>query len=273
MQEDKNLKKLKTNLAQGKIVYGLAISSRSPIYIEMAGYIGFDYVYIDTQHVPIGSDLELENLIRAADVSGIVPVVRVKENEEYFIRCALESGAKGIVIPRVSSKEEAQKAVQACRFPLAGKRHGNPHVRSAKWGCGDFDWDSFVKLSNEEVMVIPLVEDKEGIDNLDEILSVEGIDALSFGPTDYALSLGLNLNYDYDNPIIDEAFQKCLAAAKEKNIPVLDTFAPLTPEKSKEVAAMGMRFQLVGSDNGLVAKALKEIMDNVITKCREDQFT
>jgi len=266
MKKDKNLQKMKDKMAKGKSVYGIAIASRSPIFVEMAGYMGFDFVFIDTQHVPIGSDTILENLIRAAEAANIVPFVRVKENEEYFIRCAIEAGAKGIIVPRISTKEEAQKAVNAARFPKDGTRHGNPGIRAAKWGCGDFDWDEYVKLNNEEIMVIPLVEDKDGIDNLDEILSVKGIDALSFGPLDYALSLGLNLNYAYGDPIIDEAFDKCLEAAKNKNIPVLDSFKPFTPEQSKKLAKMGMTLQLVGGDNHLVADGLKSIMENLVKK-------
>lgn len=259
---------VKEKLAKGEMVYGVAIASRSPIYVEMAGYTGFDYVFLDTQHVPISSDLVLENLIRAAEAADIVPIVRVKENEEYFIRCALESGAKGIVVPRISSKEDAKKAVNAAKFPRFGTRHGNPAVRAAKWGCGEFDWDKFVKKSNEEVMVIALVEDKKGIDNLEEIVFVDGIDALSFGPTDYALSLGLNLSYDYDNPIIDEAFEKCLTVAKRKGIPVLDTFTPVTFEKSKELARKGMNFQLLGSDNHIVADAFRNLMGEVVKGVR-----
>jgi 4-hydroxy-2-oxoheptanedioate aldolase len=259
---DELFKVMKEKLYSGKAVYGISIASRNPVFVEMAGYSGFDFVFIDTQHVPIGSDLTLENLIRAAEASNIVPIVRVKENEEFFIRCALEAGAKGVVIPRVSCKEDAIKAVNAAKFPPAGTRHGNPSVRAAKWGC-NFDWDTYVKKNNEEILIIPLVEDKKGIDNLKEIIAVEGVNALSYGPTDYALSLGLNLNYDYDNPVVDEAFQKCLKLAREKGIPVIDSFQPVTSEKSQKLCEMGMNFQLVGSDKGILSKGLKSIIDEL----------
>jgi len=263
MKKDVNLQKLKGKLSRGESVYGIATAFHSEIIIEMVGYVGFDYIFIDTQHSPIGSDLVLESLIRAAEVVNLVPIVRVKENEDYFIRIAIESGAKGIVIPRVSTKCDIEKAIKSAKFPT---RHGNPSVRAAKYGLGDSNWEEYVKLSNDEVMIIPLVEDKKGIDNLDEIISVEGISAISFGPTDYALSLGLSINGGYGNPIIDEPYYKLLKAAKIKNIPVLDAFKPETAEQSRKLSKLGMTMQLVGSDKKIITNGLKSIMENIIKK-------
>ena len=89
---------LKKDLADGKVVCGYAVMSRSPVIIEMLGFIGFDWLFIDTEHVPIYSDMVLENLIRAAEASNVVPVVRVKENREQYIRNALEAGAMGVEV-------------------------------------------------------------------------------------------------------------------------------------------------------------------------------
>lgn len=269
MKNDDNLSNLKKKLEKGETVYGIATTNYSTTFIEMAGYIGFDFVFIDTEHVPIGSDLILENLIRAAEVVKIVPVVRVKENEDYFIRGAIESGAKGVVIPGVSTRSDIEKAIKASRFPT---RHGNPTIRAAKWGCGDLNWEEYVKLSNNEIMIIPLVESKTGIDNLDEILSVDSIDAISFGPTDYALSLGLSIDYGYGDPIIDEPFYKVLEAAREKNIPVLDSFKPETAEQSIKLSKLGMTLQLLGSDKKIMANGLKSIMDNIVKEAKNNKL-
>lgn len=89
-------------------------------------------------------------------------------------------GAKAVVIPRVSSKDNAKRAVNAAIFSKIGNRKGNPGVRAARWGFGQFDWNEFVNISNQEIWVILLVKDKIGVENIDEILSVEGVDALSF---------------------------------------------------------------------------------------------
>jgi len=259
---------LKKTLAEGKPVCGCASMSRSPMIIEMLGYTGFDFVFIDTEHTPISSDQTLENLIRAAEASGIAPIVRVKENREHYIRNALEAGAKGVVVPHVATKEDAENAVKYARFPLRGVRGADPTVRSAKYKCGDFNWDAFIKQSNEEAMVIPLLEDKEFLGNLDEILSVEGLDAVSFGPTDYALSLGLNLLYDFNHPKIVEAFEAMIAGAKKRGLPILAAVNPLTVEQSKKLSDMGVTFQLFNTDISIISGALNALMEDVVSKVK-----
>jgi 4-hydroxy-2-oxoheptanedioate aldolase len=259
---------LKKALAEGKTVCGCASMARSPMIIEMLGYTGFEYVFIDTEHVPISSDQTLENLIRAAEASGIVPIVRVKENREHYIRNALESGAKGVVVPHVATREDAENAVKHARFPLRGIRGADPTVRSARYKCGDFNWDAFIKKSNEEAMVIPLLEDKEFLGNLDEILSVDGLDAISFGPTDYALSLGLNLLYDFNHPKIVEAFEAVIAGAKKRGLPVLSAVNPPTVEQSKKLSDMGVTFQLFNTDISIISAAFNALMNDVVSKVK-----
>jgi 4-hydroxy-2-oxoheptanedioate aldolase len=260
--------KLRRPLSEGKVVCGVAVMSRSPILVEISGYTGFDFVFIDTEHVPIGSDMTLEHLIRAAEASDIVPIVRVKENKEHYIRNALEAGAQGVVIPHVATKEDAEKAVKYARFPLRGIRGADPTVRSARYRCGDFNWEEFIKKSNEEAMVIPLLEDKGFLSNLEGILSVDGIDALSFGPTDYALSLGLNLLYDYNHPKIVEAFEAIIEGANKKGLPVLCAVNPLTVEQSNKLKDMGVRFQIFGTDIAHISTTLHALMQDVVLRIK-----
>ncbi|MBW2149309.1 MAG: hypothetical protein JRG73_15015 [Deltaproteobacteria bacterium] len=257
---------LKKALAEGKVVCGCAVMSRSPVIVEMLGYTGFDFVFIDTEHAPIGSDTTLENLIRAAEASGIAPIVRVKENAEHFIRNALEAGAQGVVVPHVASGEDAAKAVKYARFPPRGTRGADPTVRSARYRCGAFNWEEFINESNEEAMVIPLLEDREFLPNLEEILSVDGIDALSFGPTDYALSIGLNLLYDFNHPKIVEAFEAVVRGAVKKGLPVLCVVNPMTVEQSKKLQDMGAKFQLFGTDISIISTTFTALMHDVVSK-------
>jgi 4-hydroxy-2-oxoheptanedioate aldolase len=259
---------LKSDLAAGKVCCGCVVSSRSPVIVEMLGYSGFDWLFIDTEHVPIESGLELENLIRAAEASNIVPLVRVKENKEHYIRNALEAGAQGVVIPHVATKEAAENAVRFARFPLRGIRGADPTVRSAKYKCGNFDWEIFVKESNAEIMVIPLLEDKEFLDNLEDILSVEGIDAVCFGATDYALSLGLNLLYDFNHEKIKSAFELVVQAANRKGIPIVAAVNPCTVEQSKKLADMGVKLQHFSTDLTIIGGAFRALMNDVISKVK-----
>ena len=259
---------LKHALAEGRVVCGVAVMSRSPILVEILGYSGFDFVFIDTEHAPIGSDMALENLIRAAEASNIVPIVRVKENREHYIRNALEAGAQGVVIPHVASRQEAEKAVSYARFPLRGIRGADPTVRSARYRCGEFNWEEFITKSNEETMVIPLLEDKEFLANLEAILSVEGIDAVCFGPTDYALSLGLNLLYDYNHPKLAEAFDAVVQGANKRGVPVLSAVNPPTVEQSNRLKQRGVRFQLFGTDIGHISATFHTLMQDVVSKVK-----
>ena len=119
--------KLKRDLAAGKTCRGVAVMSHSPLVVEMLGYTGFDWLFIDSEHAPIYSDTVLENLIRAAEVSGTVPIVRVKENREQYIRNALEAGAMGVVVPHVATKEDAERAVSYARFPPQGHSRRRSH--------------------------------------------------------------------------------------------------------------------------------------------------
>ena len=259
---------LKRNLAAGKVACGCAVMSRSPIIIEMLGYTGFEWVFIDTEHVPIESGLELENLIRAAEASNIVPLVRVKQNAENYIRNALEAGAQGVVIPHVATREDAEKAVKYARFPLRGVRGADPTVRSAQYKCGNFNWEEFVRESNEEIMVIPLLEDKEFLDNLEDILSVDGVDGVCFGATDYALSIGLNLLYDFDHPSVKQAFEAVVECATRKNIPILAAVNPCTVEQSKKLADMGVKLQHFSTDLSIIAGAFNTLMKEVVSKAK-----
>jgi 4-hydroxy-2-oxoheptanedioate aldolase len=259
---------LRRALSEGRVVCGLAVMSRSPILVEILGYTGFDFVFIDTEHAPIGSDMTLENLIRAAEASDIVPIVRVKENREHYIRNALEAGAQGVVIPHVATKEDAEKAVKYARFPLRGVRGADPTVRSARYRCGDFDWEEFIRKSNEEAMVIPLLEDKEFLSNLDDILSVDGIDALSFGPTDYALSCGLSLLYDYTHPKLVKAFDAVVEGANKKGLPVLSAVNPPTVDQSNKLKDMGVRFQIFGVDIAHISTTFHVLMQDVVSKIK-----
>jgi len=259
---------LKRDLAAGKVVCGCVVTSRSPVIIEMLGYTGFEWVFIDTEHVPIESGLVLENLIRASEASNLVPLVRVKENAEHYIRNALEAGAQGVVIPHVATKEAAERAVKYARFPLRGVRGADPTVRSARYKCGDFNWEEFIKESNEEIMVIPLLEDKEFLDNLEDILSVDGIDGVCFGATDYALSLGLNLLYDFEHPKLKSAFEAVVECASRKGIPILAAVNPCTIEQSKKLADMGVRLQHFSSDLAIISGAFNTLMKEVISKVK-----
>lgn len=260
---------LKKKLAEGRVVCGCTVTSGSPVMVEIFGNHGFDFVFIDTEHVPVGSDTELTNMIRAAEATGIVPMVRVKENQAHFVRNALEAGALALVFPHVRNREDAERAVRFSRFPPLGTRGANPFVRAGKWGYDVLGGeavaaDEYIRSSNEAVMVIALLEDREGVENLEEILAVEGVDALSFGPFDYSLSMGLKAN----DPRIWEDFRMVVDKGKQKGLSVLTDIFPATEEKARRYIGMGVNFLLFGLDVIIMNASVRSIMQDVVVKIR-----
>jgi 4-hydroxy-2-oxoheptanedioate aldolase len=260
---------LKKNLSEGRVVCGCTVTTGSPVLVEIFGNHGFDFVFIDTEHTPVGSDTELYNLIRAAEATGIVPMVRVKENQEHFVRNALEAGALALVFPHVRNREDAQRAVRFSRFPPQGVRGANPFVRAGKWGYDVAGGtavvaEEYIRSSNEAIMVIPLIEDRDGVENLDEILQVEGVDALSFGPFDYSLSMGLK----GDDPKVWEDYRVVVDKARERGLSVLTDIFPATEEIAREYIDMGVKFLLFGLDVVIFNAGVHAIMKDVVSKIR-----
>jgi 4-hydroxy-2-oxoheptanedioate aldolase len=260
---------LKKSLSEGRMVCGCTVTTGCPAMVEIFGIHGLDFVFIDSEHTPVASDTELYNLIRAAEATGIVPMVRVKENQEHFVRNALEAGALALVFPHVQNRDDAHRAVRFSKFPPEGVRGANPFVRAGKWGYDIVEGqsvvaDEFIRSSNEAVMVILLVEDREGVENLDEILEVEGVDALSFGPFDYSLSMGLR----GDDPRIWDDYRIVVDKAKRKGLSVLTDIFPATEEKVREYINMGVNFLLFGLDVVIMNAAVRSIMQNVVNKIR-----
>jgi len=258
--------KLQGALSEGRVICGCGVMSGSPILVEILGYTGFDFVFIDTEHAPIGSDMILENLIRAAEASNIIPIVRVKENQEHYIRNALEAGAQGVVIPHIGSREAAEKAVKYSRFPPKGKMGVSTAVRSARYSCKDFIWEDYLRDNYEQKMVIALLEDQEFVANLEDILSVEGIDAVSFGPTDYLISLGINLPYDFNQPQLAEAFKTLMEETEKRNLPVMTPVIPPTLEQATKLQEMGVKMLLFGFDIPIISSAFNKLHQNVVSK-------
>lgn len=177
--------KVKRKLRQNEKVVGCFIGIYSPAIVEMLGYAGFDFIVIDNEH---GSFTwrDIEEMIKAAELSNIEPFVRVSYNPSD-IQKALDLGAKGIHVPMVNTKEQALQLIKRAKFPLEGERGVAYSVRSAKYGM-----KSEINLQeiNNEILVAIHIETPTAVDNIDEILEVEGIDVFYVGPTDLSANFG-----------------------------------------------------------------------------------
>ncbi len=197
---------LKKKLREGQFVIGTFVGLGHPDVTERLSRLGFDWLLIDGEHAPLGLET-MQQMMQSMNGSNCTPLVRPQWNDMVIIKRVLDIGAHGVLIPWVNTKEEAEYAVRACKYPPDGLR-----------GCGPrraalFDPD-YLKTANDEILIIVQIETQKAISNLDDILSVGGVDACYIGPMDLSRSFGLD-SPKWDNPQYIEAFDKVLAAAKK----------------------------------------------------------
>jgi|SRR5688572_356437 4-hydroxy-2-oxoheptanedioate aldolase len=255
--------KLRKKLAGDKPLFGMAFYSQSLAIMEIIGHSGFDFVFIDCEHTPLGIDAQLENVLRAADYAGLGTVVRVKGNDEHMVRNALEFGADAVCVPHVRCAADAERAVSYGKFPPWGIRGAAGDVRSSHYGAGAFDWKAYVEQSNQDTIVVPLAEDREFFDNIDEILAVKGVDMVNIGPLDLAMSLGLGSLVRTDVPEVQTRFDLLLKKTAEKGIHVLCPALPTTLEQARKLAAGGAKCILLRNDLICVKTVCKQFIDDI----------
>jgi 4-hydroxy-2-oxoheptanedioate aldolase len=175
---------VKTVWQAGGIAFGAWLTIPSSVSAEAVAHAGHHYVCIDMQHGAIDYAAAL-SMITAVDAAGGTPFVRVPSNDFAAINRMLDAGALGVVVPMVNSAAEARAAVAACRYAPQGARSWGP-VR-AGFSAGP----DYFKRANDLVACIVMVETKQAVDRLDEILDVPGIDAVYVGPSDLSITLGL----------------------------------------------------------------------------------
>ena len=202
MRENKALATWRT----GGSTIGGWLSIGNAYTAETMSSLGFDWLCVDLQHGMLSYD-DLTYMLPAISTSDTVPIVRVPWNEPYEIMKALDAGAYGVIVPMVNNREEAASAVSACRYPPDGLRSFGP-IRAAMYAGRGYTTES-----NNQIACIAMVETAEGIDNLDEIASTPGLDAIYIGPADLAFALGLKPGQD-DDPKHIETVDKILAACR-----------------------------------------------------------
>lgn len=243
---------LRDRMATGGPVFGMNVYSGSPAAVEIAGAWGLDFVFIDAEHSVLGLDLPMERMLLAARLAGIAPLVRVPDSAPTGLRKALELGASGVIVPQVHDAAQMRAIVAATKFPPLGRRGGDSSVRSAGWAGPGFDWAEYADRSNRETAIVPMAESPEFFDNIDEILAVPGIDAVHFGPADFALSNGLTVDYSMREPAVREAMRLLVAKCRERGIHVMLPCMPATPEQAAELFGQGGDMLLVGNDIGFL---------------------
>lgn len=238
--------RVKAKLRSGEVSVGSWLACGHSLTAEIMAHIGFDWLVIDTEHgaIDIGTT---QSMLQAISTTKTVPMVRVAWNDIVMIKRPLDCGAYGVVIPMVSTMQEAVKAVQFCKYPPVGIR-GIGGARRKLYGGPDY-----FSHANEEIAVIVQIETAEGVKNIDDILSVEGIDAFFIGPNDLSASLGLTPQLDNRHPRFVEAAKALLAAGTRHG--VAGGIHCGTPEAVNEVTEWGFQFIAISSELGFLAQA------------------
>ena len=205
-------RRIRNKLDAGERVFGITVQLPSPDIVELAGYAGLDFAWIDAEHGTM--DLgDINQLVRAADASGIDAIVRVPDHSPSFIQRVLDLGATGIMAPHVRTVAEAAGLVAAAKFAPAGIRGACPATRAV--GHLTFDWTRDYRRANEDVLVFGLIEDVEGVENVDAIAKA-GLDGLVFGPFDLSQSAGLEGDVGHHD--IEDMHRRVTEAARAAGI-------------------------------------------------------
>lgn len=203
--------KLRQKLNAGELVTGTVLYSWSPNVVDTAGYAGLDFIRLDLEHT-YSPYTSMEHIMRACYIADVSPIVRIDKENIYLARKALEIGTGGVLVPDVESVEEVEGIVAETKFPPIGRRGYSGNILAAGFGArAGKEW---IDYSNAEPMVGVMIENVHAMRCLDEILAVEGLDFVHFGPSDYSMSLGLG-KPDWNHPEVVDAVQKTIAATKK----------------------------------------------------------
>jgi 2-keto-3-deoxy-L-rhamnonate aldolase RhmA len=178
---------------EGAPPLGIFIASVDPSTTEIAADAGFDFAVFDAEHGPLDR-LTLLGHVRAAEASGIIPLARILNSSDHTIQSMLDIGLKGVVVPKVESAEEAARIVAATRYAPEGKRGMCPACHDGRYTIVDFT--NRMRMRNREALAIPIIETRKGVENIEAIVAVEGMDIIHFGPGDLSADMGLNLETD-----------------------------------------------------------------------------
>lgn len=200
---------VKEKVAGGKPSFGAMLQFPSPELVELYGLLGFEWIFIDAEHGPLGY-YEVQELCRACDAFGLSSLVRVPKLDHSLIAKYLETGAQGVAVPHIKTVEDAEAVVRAARYYPEGRRGWDAGAsRSSAYNLIEPPTDYFAR-SNEEIMVALWIEDVEGIENLDAILQVPGVDVINFGIGDLTMSMGMTAQFDHPE------VQKTVAEGRRK---------------------------------------------------------
>jgi 4-hydroxy-2-oxoheptanedioate aldolase len=236
---------------RGDAVVNGWLSVPSAFSAEVMAHQGFDSLTVDMQHGVVDYQVAV-TMLQAIATTPVIPLARVPWNDPAPVMKILDAGAYGIICPMISTAEQAEALVAACRYPPRGYRSWGP-VRASLYAGSDYG-----AHANDEILVMPMIETAEALKNLDDILSVPGIDAVYVGPSDLSLAFGCEPRLDQTDPPVVEAQQRILDACRRHG--VVAGIHNATAAYALKMVAAGYQFVTLASDSRfLAAKAAEEV--------------
>ncbi|MFN8521599.1 MAG: aldolase/citrate lyase family protein [Chloroflexota bacterium] len=248
---------LKAAAAEGRTAFGMYVTQPAPSIVEVAAQAGLDFVRIDTYHGTMGAET-VDSLIRAAYAAGITPTARV-QNDPVAILSVLEQGCMGITVPDVEDAQTARGIVQASRYPPKGIREISKPQRMMAVSAGDY-----FRWADEELIVSAQIESKRGLDNIEEILAVDGLDMVQSGRNDLSLSLGVPGQPNH--PLVIAAEDRIIDAALTAGKMVSISFqpAPDALQRLGNLAKRGVQCITIGFDSQVLFQAMRDRVAGIV---------
>lgn len=253
------MNKLKRALDNNQMAYGIFSALKDPAIIEILGYAGYDFAVIDLEHSTV--DLSsMEHMIRAAQVVNITSVVRTPQYDYGTILRAVEAGADAVMVPHLTSKEQAEKIVGMAKYQPIGYRGLDASTRIAKFGGVNVDIEDHMRKQNERLLIIGMIEDAEAVLNIDDIVTTKGLDLLFIGPSDLSASFGYPGQVSH--PIVCEAIQEVIDKANKSGVKV--GIPAFKPNQVREVIDMGVSYLTTPAvDASFLTQSLKAHLESV----------
>lgn len=246
-------KNLATSLKQGKHVFGTAMISRLDAWWPgVLASLKMDMVFIDSEHTPADRQI-ISTTCHLYRAHGIVPLVRIPSPDPYQATMVLDGGALGVIGPYIETAEQVRKLVGAVKYkPLKGERLEGFLNKKADLEPGLL---SYLKKINEENVLVVNIESVPALNNLDEILSVEGLDAVLVGPHDLTCSLGIPEQYDH--PLFKESIELIIRKSREKQVGVgVHTWEEVGFDKELDWARKGANLIMHSNDISIFTHAI-----------------
>ena len=244
-------------LRSADVALGTWSQIAAPELLDILGLNGFRFTVFDCEHAVFGVETAA-HLARSAEANGIVSLVRVSRNDPIEIMKALDAGIHHVVIPNLSTAEQARQAIAATRFQPEGLRGACPCVRSS--GHFTRNWPEYAAAEEARVSAIPLIETKQGYENIEAICATDGLKAVIMGPFDLSVSLGLKGNWRHAEVVA--AVEEMVATAVKANLAVMMPIFSPDPDECAELMqkwrAHGVSGFIIGSDKILISNAFYE---------------